>query len=92
MAFHRWDKQGPTDSVVVVIHMTNQHRDGYVIGFPRTGLRTTRFNSDSYNHDSNFANHPTPDVKTHEQGTDGLPCSGGISIGPYTVVMFSQDE
>ena len=29
MAFHRWDKQGPTDSVVVVVNMTNQNRDEY---------------------------------------------------------------
>ena len=33
IAFHRWDKQGPTDSVVVVVNMTNQNRDGYVHRF-----------------------------------------------------------
>jgi 1,4-alpha-glucan branching enzyme len=92
MAFHRWDKQGPTDSVVVVVNMTNQGQDGYVIGFPRAGLWKTRFNSDSYNYGPDFANHSTPDVEAHEEGTDGLPCSGEISIGPYTVVIFSQDE
>jgi 1,4-alpha-glucan branching enzyme len=92
IAFHRWDKQGPTDSVVVVVNMTNQHRDGYLIGFPRAGMWKTRFNSDSYNYGTNFANHPTPDVKTRAEETDGLPCSGEIGIGPYTVVIFSQDE
>lgn len=92
IAFHRWDKQGPTDSVVVVVNMTNQNRDGYVIGFPRAGLWKTRFNSDSYNYGPNFANHPTPDVAAHEEEIDGLLCAGTISIGPYTVVMFSQDE
>jgi 1,4-alpha-glucan branching enzyme len=92
IAFHRWDKQGPTDSVIVVVNMTNQNRDGYVIGFPRAGLWKTRFNSDSYNYGPNFANHPTPDVQAHEKGTDGLPCSGEIGIGPYTVVIFSQDQ
>jgi len=92
IAFHRWDKQGPTDSVVVVVNMTNQNRDGYCVGFPRAGLWKTRFNSDSYNYGPNFANHPTPDVETHEEGADGLPCSGEIGIGPYTVVIFSQDE
>jgi maltooligosyl trehalose hydrolase (EC 3.2.1.141) len=92
IAFHRWDKQGSTDSVVMVVNMTNQNRDGYRIGFPRAGLWKTRFNSDSYNYGSNFYNHPTPDVETHEEGLDGLPCSGEISIGPYTVVIFSQDE
>jgi len=92
IAFHRWDKQGPTDSVVVVVNMTNQNCDGYVIGFPRAGWWKTRFNSDSYNYGSNFANHPTPDVEAQQEEFDGLPFSGKISIGPYTVVIFSQDE
>jgi 1,4-alpha-glucan branching enzyme len=91
LAFHRWDRQGPTDSVVVVVNMTNQNRDGYCIGFPRAGLWKTRFNSDSYNYGPNFYNHSTPDVEADKEGADGLPCSGEISIGPYTVVMFSQD-
>ena len=65
LAFHRWDKQGPTDSVVVVVNMTNENRDGYRIGFPRAGLWKTRFNSDSNNYSPNFYNHPTPDVETH---------------------------
>lgn len=80
------------DSAVVVVNMTNQNRDGYVIGFPQTGLRKTRFNSEAYNYGVNFANHPTPDVETREKGSDDLPCSGEISIGPYTVVIFSQDS
>jgi 1,4-alpha-glucan branching enzyme len=92
IAFHRWDKQGPKDSVVVVVNMTNQNCDGYVIGFPRAGLWKTRFNSDSYNYGPNFANHPTPDVETRGEGADGITCSGEIGIGPYTVVIFSQDE
>ena len=92
LAFHRWDQQGPTDSVVVVVNMMNQNRDAYRLGFPRAGGWKTRFNSDSYNYDPNFYNHPTPDVKTQEEGADGLPCSGEINIGPYTVVIFSQDE
>ena len=91
IVFHRWDKQGPADSVVVVVNMMNQNRDGYVIGFPRAGLWKTRFNSDSYKYDPNFANHPTPDVETCEEKIDGLPYSGKINIGPYTVVIFSQD-
>jgi 1,4-alpha-glucan branching enzyme len=92
IAFHRWDKQGPTDSVVVVANIMNENRDGYAVGFPRAGLWKTRFNSDSYNYGPNFANHLTPDAEAHEEGTDGLPCSGKISIGPYTVIILSQDE
>ncbi len=92
ITFHRWDQQGPTDSVMVVVNMTNENRDEYVIGFPRAGLWKTRFNSDSYNYGPNFANHSTPDVEANGEKRDGLPCSGKISIGPYTVVIFSQDE
>ena len=91
IAFHRWDKQGPTDSVVVAVNMTNQNRDGYVIGFPRAGLWKTRFNSDSSNYGQDFSNHPAPDVEAREEKNDGLPCSGKINIGPYTAVIFSQD-
>ena len=92
LAFHRWDKGGPADSVVVVVNMTNHYCDGYIIGFPRSGWWKTRFNSDSYNYDPTFANHPTPDVEAHPKEFDGLPSSGTIGIGPYTVVVFSQDE
>ena len=67
VVFHRWDKQGPKDSVVVVVNMMNQNCDGYVIGFPRAGRWKVRFNSDSYNYGPNFANHPTPDVVAHEE-------------------------
>ena len=71
--------------------MMNQNRDGYRIGFPRAGLWKTRFNSDSHSYDPNFANHPAPDVEAHEEEIDGLPCSGKIDIGPYTVVIYSQE-
>ncbi len=92
IAFHRWDELGPTDSVVVVVNMANQSHEGYTIGFPCAGLWKTRFNSDSYNYGEDFANHATPDVMAQEGETDGLPAYGEISIGPYTVVIFSQDE
>ncbi|MGA7965061.1 MAG: alpha-amylase family glycosyl hydrolase [Gammaproteobacteria bacterium] len=92
IAFHRWDKKGSSDSVVVVANMMNRNCDDYVIGFPRAGLWKTRFNSDSYDYGPSFANHPSPDVEAREEEKDGLPCSGTISIGPYTVAIFSQDE
>jgi 1,4-alpha-glucan branching enzyme len=91
IAFHRWEKQGPTDSVVVVVNMMNQIRDEYVIVFPRAGLWKTRFNSDANKYGQDFGNHPAPDVEAHKGKIDGMPCVGKISIGPYTVQIFSQD-
>lgn len=92
IAFHRWDKQDPKDSVVVAVNLRDRSVDDYTIGFPREGLWRTRFNSDSYSYGANFANHATPDTQAWLENRDGLPCSGRISIGPYTVVIFSQDE
>lgn len=92
IAFHRWDKAGPKDSVVVVVNLTNQPRDDYRLGFPRKGLWKTRFNSDSYAYDPHFANHLTPDVEAGDGALDGLPFSGLVNVGPYTVVVFSQDK
>lgn len=91
IAFHRWDRQGPKDSVVAVVNLRDRSVDDYTIGFPREGLWRTRFNSDSYSYGQNFANHATPDTQACRGERDGLPCSGRISIGPYTVVIFSQD-
>ena len=92
LSFHRWDKEGPTDSVVVVVNLTIQSCDDYLIGFPRPGLWKTRFNSDSYDYGAEFANHSTPDVDAQGEGADGLACSGNICVGPYTMVIFSQDQ
>jgi hypothetical protein len=82
----------PVKTTQLGLQPSNENRDGYAVGFPRAGLWKTRFNSDSYNYGPNFANHLTPDAEAHEEGTDGLPCSGKISIGPYTVIILSQDE
>lgn len=92
IAFHRWDLQGPKDSVVVVVNLRNRNLDNYLIGFPRAGWWRTRFNSDSHIYAPNFANHATPEVEALQEDRDGLPSTGRISIGPYTVVIFSQDE
>jgi 1,4-alpha-glucan branching enzyme len=37
LAYHRWDKGGPGDDVVVVANFLNEPQDGYVIGFPAAG-------------------------------------------------------
>jgi 1,4-alpha-glucan branching enzyme len=78
--------------VIVVANLSNQVHDDYTIGFPRFGLWITRFNSDSYSYDPKFANHHSPNVEARWGDYDGLPCSGRIGIGPYSVVIFSQEK
>lgn len=92
LAMHRWDQGGPGDSVVVVVNMTNRSHAHYVVGFPRRGLWRVRFNSDWEGYDPSFGNHFAYDTEAHPVAWDGLPYSGPIGIGPYSVVILSQEE
>jgi 1,4-alpha-glucan branching enzyme len=90
VAFHRWDRGGPGDDVIVVINMANQAYNSYSIGFPRGGFWKVRFNSDWNGYSSDFSNQPSYDTTADQFGRDGMPCSGNIGIGPYTAIVLSQ--
>lgn len=96
IAYHRWEYGGPGDDVVIVANFANRAIEGYTIGFPRPGIWRVRLNSDVKEYDKTFQEHLCPDViaatapdKAH--AFDGLSCFGNISIGPYSVLIFSQD-
>lgn len=90
IAFHRWDRGGPADDVVVVANFFNNAQDGYVIGFPAEGTWNLRFNSDWLGYNDGFKNHPSTDVMAESGDYDGFPWHGAVSIGPYSVLIFSQ--
>jgi 1,4-alpha-glucan branching enzyme len=90
LAYHRWDRGGPGDDVVVVANFLNQPQDGYVIGFPAEGTWKLRFNSDWQGYSEHFEGHWSGDVVAEPGEYDGLPCHGVLSIGPYSVLIFSQ--
>ena len=56
IAFHRWDRGGPGDDVVVVLNLANRAYDSYTIGFPRGGAWRVRFNSDWSGYSPDFGN------------------------------------
>lgn len=91
IAFHRWDKTGPGDSVIVVLNMVNRSHHQYQIGFPNRGVWKIRFNSDLIGYDPDFSNHPSSDTVAKESEKDRMSFAGDISIGPYSAVIFSQD-
>lgn len=91
IAFHRWEKGGPGDSVIVVLNMANRSYDKYRIGFPRPGVWRVRFNSDWIGYNPGFSNHPSNDTVVKEGKRDGMPGKGDIGIGPYSAVILSQD-
>jgi 1,4-alpha-glucan branching enzyme len=92
IAFHRWyDAGGPGDDVVVVANFANRADENYNIGFPRAGLWRVRFNSDWNGYDPQFSNHLSVDTEAVAGEKDGMPFNGNVSIGPYSVVIFSQE-
>ncbi|NLF15360.1 MAG: DUF3459 domain-containing protein [Anaerolineaceae bacterium] len=90
LAFHRWDRGGPGDDVVIVANLHHEPQDGYVIGFPAGGTWRLRFNSDWQGYSDAFAGHPSADVVSEPGPYDGFPFHAALSIGPYSVLIFSQ--
>lgn len=90
IAFHRWDKGGPADDVVVVANFSHESRDNYLIGFPAAGEWQLRFNSDWQGYNDDFQGYPSTSIVAEPGEYDGFPCHAALSIGPYTVLIFSQ--
>lgn len=102
LAYHRWHQGGPGDDVVVVINLSHSPHLNYQLGFPSLGNWRLRLNSDWIGYSRAFGNQECSDVNTSAVRTqpnqtgspprDGFPCSGTINIGPYSVLVFSQDK
>jgi 1,4-alpha-glucan branching enzyme len=103
IAYHRWHQSGPGDDVVVVANLSHNAHQDYRLGFPCVGTWRVRLNSDSNGYSTAFANTACADVvaKPIEQGSnppdanlkrDGFPAEGVIGIGPYSVLILSQDK
>jgi 1,4-alpha-glucan branching enzyme len=90
IAFHRWDRGGPADDVVIVANFLHEPQDGYVIGFPAAGTWKLRFNSDWQGYSDDFQDHPSTDVVAEPGEFDGFPFRAALSIGSYSVLIFSQ--
>ncbi|RMH04963.1 MAG: DUF3459 domain-containing protein [Planctomycetota bacterium] len=90
IAFHRWDQGGPGDDVIVIANFANRSYPSYLFGVPRGGTWRVRFNSDWSGYDPAFGGYPSNDFTAIAQGRDGMPFTGDIAIGPYTVVILSQ--
>ena len=101
IAYHRWHQGGPGDDVVVVVsHLAHEN---YKLGFPSPGIWRLRLNSDWNGYSRAFGNQACSDVVAGSERRDepqdpsagerdGFPAAGTISIGPYSVLVFSQDK
>jgi 1,4-alpha-glucan branching enzyme len=91
-AWHRWADIGPGDDVIVVANLSPNAYPVYRLGFPDDGLWRLRFSSDNAAYCSVFGNHPSGDVVATFRPSDAQPASAEVSIGPYTLLVFSQDR
>jgi 1,4-alpha-glucan branching enzyme len=92
VAFHRWDNGGPGDDVVIVANFANRSYDSYTIGMPRAGQWRVRLNSDWQGYSADFGNHPGYNTTAGGAPVDNMPCQANVGIGPYSVLILSQDN
>jgi 1,4-alpha-glucan branching enzyme len=92
VAFHRWDRGGPRDDVVVIVNLADGGYQDYRVGLPRGGLWRVRFNSDWGGYSNAFRGHPSYDCWSTPAYRDGMPHEGQFGIGPYTSLILSQDQ
>ncbi|HYD00764.1 MAG TPA: alpha-amylase family glycosyl hydrolase [Phycisphaerales bacterium] len=92
IAFHRWQNGGAKDDVVVVANFANTSYASYNLGFPRGGTWKVRFNSDWNGYSGDFANTNSYDTTANAGAKDGLNYNGNVGIGPYTLIILSQDN
>lgn len=92
IAYHRWQNGGPKDDVVIVCNFANTSYTSYNLGFPRGGTWKVRFNSDWNGYSSDFNNTNSYDTTANAGAKDGLNYNGNVGIGPYTMIILSQDN
>jgi len=90
IAFRRWDEGGTGDDVVVVANFHRDPRDGYEIGFPAAGNWLLKLNSDWGGYSEHFGDHPSAAVDAQPGDYDGLPAKGAVSVGPYSVLIYTR--
>jgi 1,4-alpha-glucan branching enzyme len=89
IAYERYDSQAP-GTVVVIANFTGSAEDNMTVGFPAKGTWKTRFNSDSKTYSSTFSGTGSASVKATGGAYSGMPYSGAVTIGPYSLMILSQ--
>jgi 1,4-alpha-glucan branching enzyme len=89
IAYHRWSDGGPGDDVVAVANFANRPYHSYNVGFPRAGTWHLRFDSDWRGYSSDYGNVGRT-TSADEGPNHGLPASGNVDLGPYSLLIYSQ--
>lgn len=85
IGYHRWDKGGPRDDVLVLVNFGDNEQHNYQLRLPRAGLWQVRFNSSWHGYSNDFKEiiYDTISAIEGELTTVALPSHG--------VLILSQD-
>jgi 1,4-alpha-glucan branching enzyme len=90
LAFHRW-VEGEGHDVIVVVHLANDHRFGYRIGFPGAGDWREVHNSDVYD---NWVNPQLAGnggrVRVQPQPWQGFGYSAPLVLPANSILVFAR--
>lgn len=85
LAYHRKDKGGPGDDVVVIANLGSDQFDEYRINLPSGGKWTVRFNSSWKGYNVDFPEKKIQSVTANSKGQASLP------LAAYGVLILSVD-
>lgn len=86
LAYHRWDKGGAKDDVVVVINFGNILHDNYQLGLPRNGAWQVRFNSAWKGYNPDIKEVSLPEEFIVDNG------AGSLLLPPGSALILSQNN
>jgi 1,4-alpha-glucan branching enzyme len=92
VGWHRWLEHGPRDDVIVLANFSTDAFPDYHVGVPRAGRWRVRFNSDWDGYDPEFETVDSNDADGEAEAHDGMAQRIAVGLGPYSVVILSQDE
>jgi 1,4-alpha-glucan branching enzyme len=92
LGWYRWLETGPRDDVIVLANFSTDTFPDYHVGVPRAGRWRVRFNSDWDGYDPEFETVDSLDADSEPQAHDGMDQRIAVGLGPYSVVILSQDE
>jgi 1,4-alpha-glucan branching enzyme len=90
IGYHRYRDGGPGDDVLVLANFSDRSYPYYRLGMPRAGFWYVRFNSDYRGYDGSFGSYGGHDTWASDGPWDGMPVSGHLAIGPYSLLVLSQ--
>jgi len=88
LGYHRWDKGGPCDDVIVVANFSDKAlSQDYTMTLPLKGSWRIRFTNNWKGYSSEFPEtHNPSEISTDENG------NASIQLAAYSVIILSQDK